>query len=179
MSNTREKILLLLLGGLAFGCSYTSRNQWRILRTVSREWKKLDQKELREGITYLYRLGVLDREENSDGIFKVSLTEKGKLKALNCRLNSIKNKEIKWDKKWRMVSFDVPQKFKKERDVLRRKLKKIGFCELQKSVFITPFDCKEEIEDLVKRFELDEYVRFGILEYIDREGYFRKFFKVN
>lgn len=179
MNKIRENILLLLLGGLAFGCSYTPHKQWKVLKTVSKEWKKINQKELREGINYLYRLEFIDKEEGEDGITALVLTRKGRLKSLNCRLNNIKNKKEKWDRKWRMVAFDIPEKYKRGRDALRHKLKKIGFCELQKSVLITPYDCKEEIELLVKFFELEKYVRFGILESLDNDKYLKQFFKVS
>ncbi len=75
--------------------------------------------------------------------------------------------------------FDIPEKYRKGRDALRQKLKKIGFCELQKSILITPYNCREEIENLVKFFELGKYVRFGVLESIDNEIYFKKFFKLD
>ena len=78
-----------------------------------------------------------------------------------------------------MVSFDIPEKYRQGRDALRNKLKKIGFRELQKSVFVAPYNCKEEILLLVKYFELEKYVRFGILEYIDNEDYFKKIYKIS
>lgn len=179
MNRTKEKILLLLLGGLAFGCSYTAHNQWRVLKTVSREWKKLNSKELREGISYLYRLEFIDKKESKNGLVKLLLTEKGRLKALNYKLENIKNKKEKWDRKWRMVAFDIPERYKRGRDALRQKLKKIGFCELQKSVLITPYDCREEIELLVRYFNLDKYVCFGVLESVANENYFKKIFKLS
>ncbi len=178
MNKTREKILLLLLGGIAFGYSITPGRQARVLKEIAREWEKINKKELVEGISYLYRLGLVDKEENKKGIIMVFPTKKGKLRILNNRLNNIKNKKEKWDGKWRMVAFDIPEKFKVGRDTLRRKLKKIGFCELQKSVLVTPYDCKNEIEMLVKYFELNRYVRFGVLESVDNENYFKKFFKL-
>ena len=176
MNKTKEKRLLLLLGGLAFGCSYTFGKQRMVLKTVSREWKKLNLKELREGISYLYRLEFIDKKESENGLIALSLTEKGKLKALNYQLENIKNKKEKWDGKWRMVAFDIPEKHKGGRDALRRKLKKVGFCELQKSVLITPFDCRGEIGLLVRFFNLEKYVRFAILELIDNEAYCKKSF---
>jgi len=176
---TKEKILLLLFGGLAFGFCYTPGKQRMVLRTVSREWKKLNPKELREGISYLYRLKFIDKEECENGFIALSLTNRGRLKALNYQLENIKSKKEKWDGKWRMVAFDIPQSYKRGRDALRKKLKKIGFCELQKSVFITPFECKKEIGLLVKFFDLDKYVRFGVLDYIDNEAYFKKHFKMS
>lgn len=37
-----------------------------------------------------------------------------------------------WDKRWRIVVFDVPEELRKGRDVLHSKLRALGFYELQK-----------------------------------------------
>lgn len=179
MNAIKEKILLLLLGGLAFGCSYTPHQQWRVLKTVSCEWKRLNKKELRDGINYLYRLNYIDKDKSANGTMFFSLSKKGKLWTLNHKLENIKNKQTKWDKKWRMVAFDIPEKYRVGRNALRLKLKKIGFCELQKSVLITPYECKEEIRALVEYFKLNKHVRFAVLESVDNEGDLRKIFKLS
>lgn len=178
MNEIKEKILLLLLGGLAFGYSITPQRQWRVIKTVSREWKKIEEKEIKTGIRYLYKLDLISRVRAEDGSLMVLLTEKGRLRALNYQLDNIKNKKEKWDGKWRMVAFDIPEKYKKGRDVLRQKLKKIGFCELQKSVLITPYNCQKEIKTLVEYFKLDKYVRFAILEFVDNENFLKNVFKL-
>ncbi len=178
MNKTKQKILLLLLGGVAFGYSITSKRQWRVLKTVSEEWQKIDEKEIKNGIRYLYKLELISRNKEKDGSIFVSITKKGRLRALEYRLDNIKNKKEKWDGKWRMVAFDIPEKYKKGRDALRWKLKRIGFCELQKSVLITPYDCGQEIELLVQFFKLEKYVRFGVLELIDNSDYFKKVFRL-
>lgn len=169
---------MLLLGGLAFGCSYTPGKQWKVLKTISKEWKKIDQKELRAGISSLSRFKFIKKIKGHDGLIKVVLTEKGEWKALNYKLENIKNKNEKWDGRWRMLAFDIPEKDKRTRNALRQKLKKIGFCELQKSVLITPFDCIEEITLLVKFFNLGKYVRFGVLDFVDNEKDLKIFFKL-
>ena len=179
MNEVREKILLLLLGGIALGFCYTPGQQWRVVNAVSREWNKISKKELREGVSYLYRLKYIDKEQNKNNLTSVVLTKKGKLTALNYQLENIKNKGEKWDGKWRMVAFDIPEKYRKGRDALRYKLKNIGFCELQKSVLITPYNCDKEIGSLVEYFELGRYVRFGILERVDNQKYFEKIFKLS
>ena len=178
MNKIRENILLLLMGGLAFGYSYTPGMQGRVLKTFSKEWKRINGKELKEGIDYLYRLKYIDKKGAGYDIGKLTLTQKGRLKSLDCRLSNLKNKKEKWDDKWRMVCFDIPEKYRQGRNALRNKLKKIGFRELQKSVLITPYDCKEEIMFLVKFFELEKYVRFGVLEYVDNEISLRTFYKL-
>jgi len=177
-NTTKEKILLLLLGGLAFGCSYTPGKQWKVLKTVSEEWKKLNDKELREGISELCRSNFIEKDAKDKSFIKITLTKKGKLKALNLQLNNIKNKKEKWDGKWRMIAFDVPEKYKRGRDALRQRLKGIGFRELQKSVFVTPKNCKKEMMAFIDFFRLQKYVRFGVLESLDNENSLKGFFKL-
>ena len=52
---------------------------------------------------------------------------------------------------------------------MRWKIKKLGFCELQKSVFIIPYECKREIDLIVNHFNLKPYVHYGILEIVGEE----------
>lgn len=178
MNKTKEKILLLLLAGLAFGCSYTFGKQRMVLKLVSKEWKGLNQKELKEGIRDLCRYDFINKTKLKNG-FNITLTKKGKIRALNLKLEDIKNKKEKWDGKWRMLAFDVPEKYKRERDALRQKLKNIGFRELQKSVFVTPMKCEKEMLAFIGLFELEKYVRFGIMEFIDNENFLKKVFELN
>jgi virulence-associated protein VapD len=176
MNDIKGKTLLLLLAGLAFGYSLTPGKQWKVLKTVSREWKKIDGKSLKREINSLYRFKFITKKENENGSITVLLTEKGELRALNRQLENLKISKKKWDGKWRMVAFDMPENYKKGRDALRHKLKSIGFRELQKSVFVFPYDCQREIALLVKLFNLKKYVRFGVLEMIDNEDYLKEVF---
>lgn len=178
MNETREKILLLLLGGLALGFCYTPNQTKRVFRFISYQLGKLTENELRQGINYLYKLRYIDEKQYKKGFFKIVVTEKGRLKALNYKLSNIKTKKGRWDGKWRMVAFDIPEKFKISRDILCRRLKEFGFCELQKSVLITPYNCEKEIVELVDFFKLKKYVRFGVLESLDNSQYFEKIFKL-
>jgi len=178
MNEIKEKTLLLLLAGLAFGYSITPNKQWMVLKTASREWNKISKEKLRKEVNSLYRFEFITKKENKDGSVTVLLTEKGELKALNQQLKDLKNNKQKWDKKWRMVAFDIPEKDRRGRNALRHKLKNIGFCELQKSIFIFPYDCQKEIALLVKIFDLKKYVRFAVLEMIDNESYFKSIFNL-
>ena len=179
MNPTKEKILLLLLAGLALGFSYSYRQQWKVLKIVSKEWKKFNKDKLRKEINNLYAFKYLSKKTNEDGSIDVIITEKGKLRALNLQLENIKNQTKEWDGKWRMVAFDIPEPYRRGRNALRQKLKNIGFKELQKSVFVTHFDCLKEIRLLVDFFDLGKFVRFGVLESINNDYYLRKIFKLN
>jgi len=179
MSPTRQKILLLLFGGLSFGYSFTPGKQWRVLKEVSREWKKINEKELKQELRQLYRSKIIKRKENSDGSRTITLTEKGRLKILTYHFEKMKIKRENWDGKWRVVAFDIPEKLKSGRNALRKKIKELGFYELQKSVWVFPYECKDEIDFIIEFFDLRKYVRFGILESIDNELHLKNIFKLN
>src|SRR3989344_4507131 len=62
------------------------------------------------------------------------------------------------------------------REALRRKLKELGFQRLQKSVFVCPWECVDEIIFLRKFFEIEPYVSIILAEAIDNEAaVYRKF----
>jgi len=178
ISATKQKILLLLLGGLALGYSYTPQRQWKILKGISRKWRKINEEKLKKDISQLYQTKLIKREENPDGSITITLTDKGKLKALNYNLDNIKIEKGSWDKKWRMVVFDVPERKRRGRDALRDKIKKIGFYELQKSVWVCPYECKDQIDFIIEFFDLRKYVRFAIVESIDNELHLKKIFNL-
>ncbi|MBM3250629.1 MAG: hypothetical protein FJZ07_00075 [Candidatus Nealsonbacteria bacterium] len=178
MSATKQKILLLLFGGLAFGYSFTPSKQWKVLKEVSRAWKKINEKELKEEIRQLYRSKMIERKENADGSCSIILTEKGKLKALRYHFEEMKIQKQKWDEKWRMVIFDIPEKIKNGRNAFRQKLKDLGFYELQKSAWVYPYDCKNEIDFVIEFFSLRKYVRLAILESIDNGLHLKKIFNL-
>jgi len=98
----------------------------------------------------------LIRMINKKGRDYYSLTEKGIKKLNNFRFkNNIKQK---WDGLWRVVIFDIPEDKKIVREALRRRLKYFSFFPLQKSVFVFPFDCEKEIDDLAEFFDVSEYL---------------------
>jgi len=178
LSPAKQKILLLLFGGLAFGFSYNPKNQFKILKDLSREWKRIDERELRKNINQLYQTKLIEKKENSDGTTTITLTEKGKNRALTYNFDNIKIEKENWDRKWRAVIFDIPEYKRRGRDALREKIKKMGFCELQKSVWIYPYNCKDQIDFVVELFDLKRYVRFAVMESIDNELHFKNKFNL-
>lgn len=50
---------------------------------------------------------------------------------------------VRWDGKWRLVMFDVPESRKKVRDTLRMLLRNAGFVHFQDSAWIQPYPCDE------------------------------------
>lgn len=178
MKPIKEKILLILSSGLALGFTYSPNKQYKILKFAAKEWQKINERELNKEIRELYNSRLVKARENPDGSFTYVLTKKGKLKALTYQFQDMEINKSKWDGKWRVVIFDIPEKLKKSRDVLRWKLKQLEFYELQKSVFVFPYQCQDEIDFIIEFFNLRKYVRYGTLESIDNDLHLRKIFKL-
>ncbi|MBU2577456.1 hypothetical protein KKA69_01335 [Patescibacteria group bacterium] len=64
----------------------------------------------------------------------------------------------KWDGRWRIVIFDIEEKLRKDRDLLRRKLIELGFGMMQESVWISPYDVIVDFREFIKSVGLEEKV---------------------
>lgn len=69
----------------------------------------------------------------------------------------------KWDGKWRVIVFDIPEKFKWKRRLLQQKMLELGFYPLQKSVMVHPFPCDEIIHFLKDFLEISPYVELFVV----------------
>ena len=164
----QRKILLLLLGGLALGFSGSPSRYFRILKMIGKEWRAIDRAALQRSIQALYRTKLIRAMHHSDGSSTVVLSEKGRERALTYRLEEMRIPvPVAWDKKWRLVLFDIPQKRSRTRDAFRAHLKQIGFLELQKSAFVCPYPCRDEIEFLIELHDIRRHVRFITADAID------------
>lgn len=159
--DTKQKILLLLLSGVALGFSRTPKNYFKILKGVPEAWREIERSRLYRIVGEFYNDRLVDYKEDKDGSVKIVLTKEGQKKALRFKLDEMKiKKPSKWDGEWRIVIFDIPEKFKKVREALRMKLKELGFLELQKSVLILPYECEDEINFIMEVFLIRPFVRF-------------------
>ncbi len=169
-SPIKRKVLLLLAGGIALGLAHSPRTQRRVFTTLRKDWKKINKQYLYRVIEEFKRERLVDYVEQKDGTTKIVLAEKGKHKILEFKIDEINiPKPLKWDKKWRMVMFDVPEKRRAERNILREKLKEIGFKEIQKSVFVHPHPCLDEINFITEYYRLRNLVRYGEVIKISNE----------
>lgn len=179
MGPTMQKILLLLGGGLALGLSGRPDTQFRVMRGMAREWKAINRRALYDAIRNLYRSKMIECKTNGDGTMTMVLTDNGKRKALQYDLGKMKiQKPARWDKEWRMVIFDIPESMKAGRNALAAKLKQLGFYSMQKSVFIYPYECKDEVDFIVEVFGLRPYVRFLIARETDIDLDLKHHFKL-
>lgn len=175
----QKKVLLLLMAGLALGLSRSPKTSFKIIKGVKEGWKEIERQSLKRAIKGLYQSKLVKEKENSDGTITLTLTDKGKERALTYDIEKMEIKKPKqWDGKWRIVLFDIPERARKIRDAFRHHLKQLNFCEFQKSVFVHPYDCQDEIEYLIEFYDAKRFIRFIVAEHFDNELHLKDHFKL-
>lgn len=141
----------------------------------------VDKKRKREIQKKLYELKrkKFIKIYNKDGEDVIEISENGEKKILKYKFDEI---EIayphKWDKIWRIVIFDIPEQHKKARNALRFKLKNLNFYQLQKSVFVFPYHCKDEIEFIAEFFGIRKFITYIEANYIEEDKKLLQYFNL-
>lgn len=104
------------------------------------------------------------------------ITRKGKYKTLKYYMKE-KPKQ-KWDGKWRMAIFDIPEDKTFLRQKLRENLQLLGFQYLQKSAWICPYDVRKELGIVIDYLVIHDYVRFAVIEKLEGDEKLKKKFKL-
>lgn len=130
------------------------------------KWNKYNLWRLRQMIKRMYDSKYVEiKEENGTPVVKIS--DKGKGKLLTYDIETMQLDDSKWDGKWRLVIYDVQAGKKTNSEMFRRTLNKLNLLKLQKSVYLTPFKCEDEIEFLRQFYGIGDEVlilKVGSLE---------------
>ena len=128
--------------------------------SLSSKLRQIDSYEFKEKSfsRYLKRYSDSGLFESGGGPKKeYRLTEKGLAKLIGIKFKNLSvNNAKKWDHNWRLIIFDVPEKTKFIREILRRKLKYCCFFHLQKSVFVFPYECEKEMQSLCDFLQIED-----------------------
>lgn len=143
-----------------------------------REWKKFNLPRLRYILKRLHRQKIIQiTQENEYTIVK--LTEKGNLRILKYKLEEMTiQRTNKWDGRWRMVLYDIKKFKRREQEAIRRILNQLEFLQLQKSVYLTPYQCEKEITFLREYFGVSTEVLYVIVQKIENEEVYRSYFGI-
>ncbi len=78
--------------------------------------------------------------------YLIEITEKGKKKFQRMSFENLKiPTEKKWDNGWWIILADIPKDYRYQADLLRQKIKDLGFYMLQRTAWVYPFDPRKEI----------------------------------
>ncbi len=142
-----------------------------------REKRPLKRWQYNKAVKYLARDKHLEIVEKNNKLF-LKLTSKGKLRALMNKLNSRPAAVHRRDGKWRLIIWDIPETSNSQRNHLRAWVKHLGFYQLQKSVFITPYSIPKEAVDYLVESGLIDFIRFLRVDKLDKDADLRKHFNL-
>lgn len=125
------------------------------------QWEKAKNRGiLRATVKRLERQELVSWAERG-GELQLTLTDKGRKRLLQYDVDALKVDDTKrWDGLWRVVVFDVPEGERHARELFRKKIRELGLSQLQKSVFVCRFPCKDEIDFLSHALEVHRYVHY-------------------
>lgn len=142
-----------------------------------KRWGHFNRRILRANLRRLQKSGIIEESSNEDGLV-YKITDKGKFKLFKYRLDDMSLNKSSWDKKWRLVAYDIPKGKKNQAEAFRTLLKKMSFMQLQKSLWLTPYSCINEIEFLKELYYLKNHVTILTVSEIEGEIEYRKYFGI-
>ena len=182
----RRAILEIIILGLISGGGSPMQPTLPILidgiMKILKEDRKLnvEEKKVRRILESLEKKEIISLEERGENVFVKSIDKnnpivmKHSIKALL----DFKKKKSQWRGKWYIVFFDVPEVQRNKRDYLRKFLVKLGFYPYQKSVYLFPYECEDEIALIKKIVEGAKYMKYIVAEKIEDELAAKRFFNL-
>lgn len=118
---------------------------------------------------------------NRDGKKYLRLTQAGQkiVQFEKEKVALMARKGKRWDHRWRMVVFDVPERRRKVRRKLCAIMREVGFMRLQDSVWVYPYDCENLIVLLKADLKIGKDVLYAIVETIEHDAPLRQHFELS
>ena len=115
---------------------------------------------------------------NRDGKKYMEITPAGTRELFRTQEENVLHERARkrWDKRWRMVVFDIPEKYRATRDKLRLTLRSLGFVQLQASVWVYPYDCEDLIVLLKADFRIGKDLLYIIADTVENDSVMKKEF---
>ena len=173
-----KEILYLLAAGVSISAVLVAPGMARVLTPLVKEWSGYEKRYLRRTLKRLKKQKLVEVVEKGDEQI-VRITKNGMVRALRYKLEEMKVKKPKrWDGRWRVAVFDIPEKKRRLRDVFRNKIKELELYPLQESVYICPYPCFDEIEFLRQIYGVGIHVRYMVVEKIEDDEDLKNYFGV-
>jgi len=154
---TKEILIDILKIGGILTLAILAPNAIQVLKLFEKKYPKRD---FINSWHYIKKQNYLTTKARNN-YSEIKLTLKGRNQALKYFLGDLKiKKPAKWDGKWRIIVFDIPETKRLARDILRNKLRELGFIKIQNSVFVFPYPCQKEIDRILDFYFLRSYVYY-------------------
>lgn len=152
-------------------------NRYRLTRAIigSMLAPRYSSRELSLALSRLKFRGLLQEEGG-----EVRLTPKGLDRISEYQLDALAiTSPEAWDGVWRLVSWEIPESQRSRRDLLRSTLARLGFRQLQRSLWVLPYPCREQVEYLRDQLNLKGKLTFIEAHYVEGEAGLRHHFGVS
>lgn len=147
------------------------------------DWKnQFPKKKISNSLTHLRRDRLIEIITDNNDKVKILLTNKGQKRVREYSIDTLKiKKPEKWDGKWRILMFDIPSKpkiYNLAREALRNKIKDLGFFQMQKSAWVYPYECEDELLFIAEAFEVQKYIEILTVEKMLHEKMLKQKFRL-
>lgn len=138
---------------------------------------KIPKEKAKRVLKQLEKKKLIHIERKGEEIF-VTVKNKDDVSILKYSLRELLalKKKKKWQGKWFIVVFDVPEEERNKRNYLRSFLKEIGFYPYNQSVYVFPYECEKEIGLIKKIVEGGKYMSYIVAEKLERESQLKTYF---
>jgi DNA-binding transcriptional regulator PaaX len=144
--NIRRIVFSAFYVGVAAGLAVMAPNTLQLLKHVEKSIgsKPRLNRRLSQAVSRMIAAGLIIREHTRSGS-RLRLTKKGEQVAqdMYAEERALPNIPRRWDRKWRIIIFDIWERRRAVRDQLRMLLRRVGFVKMQGSVWVYPYDCEE------------------------------------
>lgn len=144
-------------------------------RSIQKAWQGQNNS-IRTILYQLHKRGLIQIKKKPSKKL-ISLTTIGKIEALFLKAR-LTHQQKKWDGKWRMIIFDIPEVAKKHRNQLRGLLLRHGFVKLQISVYISPYPLHQDAVAYLQESKLIKHIRIAKIEKMDNDTDLKKHFNL-
>lgn len=153
----------LFFSGELMSAGRSTGGVMRASEKASRMVDELDRDALQRTLYYLKQKGLV--EYARDKTSQISITSDGREK-LRQKFPTYFTQRS-WDGKIYLVTYDIPEKRRRYRDLLREYLQRLGCALLQQSVWVAVYDPREILREWTTKHQFEEQV---IVSDVGRDG---------
>jgi hypothetical protein len=170
--------VLLAVGAAGFlAVAIVAPNALQLFSPLLKKKKRSPKQEVGRNIESLLQKKLMKRVVDAQGNVSLTLTRRGQWE-YTLRHTRLEPKQKKWDKRWRVVVFDVPNTKGNVRSELRRGMKLFGFRMIQRSVWVYPYPCDDFIVILRSHLGVGSDVLYMTVDTIENDFELRREFKL-
>lgn len=166
---------------MAAGIFSLGKRQFRMLKNISigiisvLDVENLEKKNSKRVLSGLENKGLVIRL----GGEVIKLTEKGQklLKLFDWEGVNLE-RPISWDGQWRLICYDIPEFKKIERGYFQRKLQNLNFKKIQNSLWVYPYECREEIAVFAECLGINKFIIYLNTDHLPQESRFREYYEL-